>query len=230
RLPVGVEFALHAGPDGVRLLADPPSNPFAVTLNTQIQGGAPVPPPAIANPLPGFFSGRWEQHFNRPFLSLANEDGRYNSLRVVTNRRRFGRDGTEYAGFGYDRGVLHEGPPPDGSWERAPGGGAFEVRIPWGLLNVTDPSERRVLQDSTPGTGDFGTTIVPGIHIVAATVDGAGRWTAWPASGRAEDVALFTWPGWEVPRYTARRRPAFDAMREAFRTMRPVATGGGGAP
>ncbi|HET6231862.1 MAG TPA: tetratricopeptide repeat protein [Longimicrobiaceae bacterium] len=224
RLPVGIEFALHASGDEVRLMADPPSNPFAITLNTQIRGGTVTPPPAISNPLPGFFFGRWEQHFNRPFISLANDDGRYDSLRVVTNRRRFGRDGTEYAGFGYDRGILRQGEPPDGAWERLDREGVMEIRIPWGLIGFTDPSERRVLQDAPGATAanDFGTVTVPGIRILGAMVDGGGRWRSFPASGRAADVPVFTWPAWEQPRYVARRRPAFDSMRDAFTRMNPV--------
>lgn len=220
RLPVGLEFALHATADGVRLLVDPPSNPLAVELVNQIPG-QPVPPPTIEDPLPGYFHGRWQQRFNRPYVTRANEDGVYDSMRVVTNRRRFGRDGTEFPAIGYDRGILKPGGPPDGMWERL-ANGVFEVRIPWGLLNVTDPSERRVLQD--PATGptpdEFGTRTVDGIRIVAAARQGGG-WTQWPASGRAADVALFTWPTWEVPRSRERVRPVFDAMREVYRTLDP---------
>jgi len=221
RLPVGIEFALHATRGGeVRLLADPPSNPFAIDLVNQIPG-QPTPPPHIDNPLPGFFFGRYQSRYNRPFVTRANDDGVYDSLRVVTNRRRFGRDGTEFAAFGYDRGILRQGPPPDGSWEMLDRG-VFEVRIPWMLLNFTDPSERRVLQDA-PGAnpnGDFGTETVPGIRIVAAARSGS-RWTQWPASGGASAVPLFTWPTWEMPRSRERIRPVFGAMRDAFRTMDP---------
>ncbi|HEU0055463.1 MAG TPA: hypothetical protein VFQ39_19885, partial [Longimicrobium sp.] len=189
-LPVGLEFALRATGDEVRLMVDPPSNPLAVDRVEQI-AGAPTPPPHIDDPLPGFFHGRYQQRFNRPYLSRRNDDGVYDSLRVVTNRRRFGRDGTEFAGLGYDRGILWRGGPPDGMWERDEARGVMEIRIPWMLLNFTDPSERRVLQDPAAGPlpGDFGTETVPGIRIVAAARDG-NSWRDFPASGRAADVAL----------------------------------------
>jgi hypothetical protein len=225
RLPVGLEFALTAREDEVRLMVDPPSNPFAIDLINVIPG-QPGPPPEIDNNLPGFFWGRYQQRFKRPYVSQPNEDGVYDSLRVVTNRRRFGRDGTEYAGFGYDRGVLWRGGPPDGMWER--GDGVLEIRIPWMLLNFTDPSERRVLQDPEGQIpGEFGTTTVDGIRILAAARTGS-RWTQWPAGGRANDVAFFTWPTWEEPRYRERARPVYDAMRETFRTMNPTVLRGGG--
>jgi hypothetical protein len=129
--------------------------------------------------------------------------------------------------MGYDRGILRPGGPPDGLWETLERG-VFEARIPWGLLNVTDPSERRVLQD--PATGpvpdEFGTRTVPGIRIVAAARQGSA-WAQWPASGRTADVALFTWPTWEQPRSRERVRPVYDAMREVYRTMNPPVMRGG---
>ncbi|HEX5724678.1 MAG TPA: glycosyltransferase, partial [Longimicrobiaceae bacterium] len=217
RLPVGLEFVLRAAGDEVRVMVDPPSNPFALDRVEAIRG-TPRPPPEIADPLPGFFQGRWQQRFNRPYRTRANEDGVYDSLRVVTNRRRFARDGTEFAGFGYDRGILRRGAPPDGLWERLDAVGVLEVRIPWMLLNFTDPSQRRVLQDPAAGElpGEFGTETVPGIRIVAAAREG-GRWRRWPASGRADDVAQFTWATWEEPTWLARERPVYGALREVFR-------------
>lgn len=227
RLPVGLEFVLRATGDEARLMVDPPSNPFANDRIERIQG-QPAPPPNIDPALPGYFFGRWQQRFNRPYISQANEDGVYDSLRVVTNRRRFGRDGTEFPGMGYDRGILWPGAePPDGMWAWT-ADGVFEVRIPWMLLNFTDPSERRALQDPRGQLpGEFGTETVPGIRIVAAARDGQ-RWRQWPAGGRAGDVAQFTWPTWEQPRWRERERPVFGAMRDAFRTLNaPVLRGGG---
>ncbi|HET7234058.1 MAG TPA: tetratricopeptide repeat protein [Longimicrobium sp.] len=226
RLPVGLEFALHATRNEARLLADPASNPFAIDRVEQIPG-APVAPPQFQHPLPGYFFGRYQSRYNRPFITRANQDGVYDSLRVVTNRRRFGRDGTEFAGFGYDRGILRQGEPPDGEWQMLERG-VFEVRIPWMLLNFTDPSERRVLQDAAGARegSDFGTETVPGVRIVAAIRQGQ-RFTQWPATARAADVAQYTWQAWEQPKYREVVRPVFNAMREAFRTMNPPVMRGG---
>jgi hypothetical protein len=223
RLPVGIEFALHARDDEARLLADPPSNALRVVEAGRDLATRPLRIPRVAQTLPGTFSGRFQQLFGRPFATRRNEDGRYDSLRVVTNRRRFGRDSTEFAAIGYDRGVLRRGPPPDGSWERLEAEGVWEVRIPWMLLNFTDPSQRRLLQDPASGLppAEFGTVTLDGIRIVAATRGPNGRWRSWPESGRAEDVAVYTWPTWEEPRWRARRRPVFGAMREVFRTLDP---------
>lgn len=225
RLPVGLEFVLQVKDGEARLLADPRSNPWKVREVGQNLEGRPLVVPAIADPPPGFFYGRYQQQFNRPYVTLPRSDGVYEPLRVVTNRRRFGRDSTEYAALGYDRGILLPGTAPDGNWERLDGSGVIEVRIPWNLLNFTDPSQRRILQD--PSTGDLpdhlGTVTVDAIRIVAARRKSGGSWQTWPASASREDVASFTWPAWEEPRWRVRRRPLFDSLRRTFGSMQPPA-------
>ncbi|MFV1986949.1 MAG: hypothetical protein ACC682_06695, partial [Gemmatimonadota bacterium] len=247
-LPIGVEFVLDVTPDGARLLVDPPSNPFrlvpvreGLALTDPRAPAVPDAPSAdyvgVEDAAPrGTFTARAEQRFNPPYRSQPNADGRYDSLRVITNRPRFARDTTEYLAAGYDRGVLPRGPLPDGMWEIREDAGLVEVRIPWMLLNVTDPSERRVLQDLPDGVsresigaeasarwdaaaeGANGTVTVPDIGIVAAwEVDGEFVM----APGRGVRVARFTWDTWEEPRWQPRRRRVFDAMRRVFAEMDP---------
>lgn len=224
-LPVGVEFVLEIGADGARLLADPPSNPFRLQ---RVREGVPrdrLVFPAIDTAFtpPGFFRDRIEQRFKARYVTVPNHDGQYDSLHVVINRPRFGRDGSEYAGLGYNRSILPEGEPPDGLWTRLASGRVIEARIPWALLNVTDPSQLRVLQhDPEAPRGALGTSVVGSIGILAAATDSKGWWTFWPAPASAEGVARFTWSAWDIPRWRERRRPAYHVMRETFRTLEPT--------
>ncbi|MBM4184604.1 MAG: tetratricopeptide repeat protein [Gemmatimonadetes bacterium] len=230
RLPVGVEFVLQATGSEVRVVADPGSNPFRLV---EVGSGAADLEGLrldIADPPLGLFHARVEQRFNFPWYTTPNEDGRYDSLRVVVNRRRFARDSSEFLGIGYDRGWLHRGNAPDGFWERS--GAALEVRIPWMLIGVTDPSSRTVLQG--PGVanargaelgsdgvwrlragvaawpdsvfGELGTRQIESIGVVV----GVMRRGAWVQASRAsEAVARFGWPTWEVPAWTERLRPTY---------------------
>ncbi len=173
---------------------------------------------------PGFFRARAEQRFNRPYRTVENRDGVFDSLLVITNRRRFSRDSTETLGLGYDRGVLREGEPPDGQWTRSADGRAVEVRIPWMLLNFTDPSQRRILQgpegqEGAPGEwleGLLPTRRVEGIGLVLGMRGPEGAWRNWPEIGDPSAVASFRWPTWEEPSWSARRRPVFEVLRETF--------------
>ncbi len=222
RIPVGIEFVLDVSSSGVRLLADSMSNLFRLQSVRDTVTDEHFVTPTIEQAPPGFFTGRVEQRFRPRYVTEPNEDGRYDSLRVVVNRPRFGRDGREYAGMGYDRGILREGPPPDGVWERLERG-VVEIRIPWALLNVTDPSERRVLQhDPETARGALGTTVVRSIGIVAGGRDARGWWSFWPAPANVESVARYSWPTWETPQWRSRRRPAYEEMRRTFRSLEPT--------
>ncbi len=244
RLPVGVEFVLRDDGDAVRVLADPPSNPFRqVEVGRGATGleGRRLP---VDNPPAGLFHARVEQRFNLPYYTEPGEDGRYDTLRVVVNRRRFSRDSTEHLAVGYDRGLLPGGPAPDGFWQRAEEGRVLEVRIPWLLVNVTDPSSRSVL--SGPGEDNVGR---------AAGRAPGGRWQlepsgAWPDSvfgafetTEVEDVGLvvglrgagegsdalahgrFSWETWEEPAWESRLRPVYRVMARTFAELDPFGTG-----
>ena len=246
RLPVGVEFVLQATGSEVRVLGDPSVNPFRLVDVGQDGAGLEGRRIDMADAPLGLFHARVEQRFNFPWYSVPNEDGRYDSLRVVVNRRRFARDSTEYLAVGYDRGILPAGNAPDGFWERSDG--VLEVRIPWLLLNVTDPSSRSVLHGPggaiargaelgadgvwrlRPGVsawpdsvfGEIGTRRIDGIGIVASVRRPAGAVHA-PRDGAA--AARFEWPTWEEPEWTERTRPTFDAMRDLFARLDPYGTG-----
>lgn len=238
-LPVGAEFVLHANEDEVRLLADPAASLFRlapIQVAPEFENSLSVMPIGKDAEPPGLFSGRMIWDLNAPYVSLARADGKFDSLRVITNRRRVGRDTTEYATLGYDRGVLRQGPFPDGMWESLPDSGIVEIRIPWALLNVTDPSTRRVLQHAPdrPEQGWIGTLseddasqVIDGIRVVAAARMEDGAWRRWPSSGSPFDVAQVSWRTWDEPLWRERRRPVFDALREIFTGAREPALHGG---
>jgi Flp pilus assembly protein TadD len=204
-LPVGVEFVLQAHGRDVRLVADPAVNPFRFLPTTGLPGTQPLVP-AIDDPPAGFFTARLTQVANPPYVPGKRSDGVFDPLRVITNRPRFSRDRLEYAGMGYDRGRLPEGEPPDGAWTRDAASGAVELRIPWMLLNVTDPSGRSVLYGSDRDGPR--TVTVDGIGLVAAAPRSRAGWRA--------TAARFTWPTWEEPRWRERARPVLDSLRAAF--------------
>jgi len=211
RLPVGIEFVVAATPGEIRVLADPGADPYRVLFRPPVRlpflARAFLPGPA------GMFQGPFDQEYNIPLWPDRRTDGHFDSLRVVTNRRRFGRDSVEYAATGYDRGVLPQGALPDGLWERDSASGAIEIRVPWSLINVADPSARRVLARTKTDGDAFETAVVDAIRIVVSARDTAGRWHQWPAEG---DAASFSWPTWDEPRWRARVRPVFDTMRQVF--------------
>ena len=126
--------------------------------------------------------GRVVPH-DAPFAPVANDDGRYVPLLIETNRERVARDGTLYPALRLDWGRLAFGREParaaawpgaapsyaydpHAEWTVDASGRTVEVAIPWGLLNVGDPSSRSVLDDRA-GTRAIEVTRTSGIGFLA---------------------------------------------------------------
>ncbi len=144
----------------------------------------------------------------------ASGGGAWDSLFVATNRWRIARDGRTYAARGVNRGRLRYGRAAASSladWYVDRDAGLVEVRLAWGLLNVTDPSSRRVLRRITL-PDRFETTVSEGFRFAVAAVardDGAVR--AWLPAG-----ATFAWAMWEEPVWHERLKPVYAALRDVW--------------
>jgi hypothetical protein len=172
-------------------------------------------------------SGDDEGRFSRrPVITRNRDDGRFDSLFVITNRARFGRDGTFFPARGYDRGrLLHatEATSSLADWYLDEQAGLLELRLPWDLLNVTDPSSRTLLLD--PKTeGAFGTVPAGDFHFGVVLYQKASNpWIlgALPflqkGIWRAGDFVGWRWNGWTQPRSHARLKPVYDSLRTLWR-------------
>jgi len=147
----------------------------------------------------------------RPLASPALPEGRgFVPLRLETNRERFGRDGARYPARYVERGRLDYGSVED----LAVGGdhGVIELRLPWSLLNVADPSARRVLHDERGGGPPFGTVETEGFRFYLTT--GEDR---LPAAGTVP--APWRWDTWEQPAYVLELKRGAPLIREAMRAL-----------
>ena len=191
----GAEFLVSlSGPDTSTLTVVAPYEPYAA-----IESGP------VASPL------------------VANETARFVPLRFETNRERIGRDGTRYPAITIDRGSLRYGsldpkaPTFDTRTDVAVGlaHGTIELRLPWALLNVTDPSSRRVLHQESVHGPPLDTVATEGFRIYAFAVDPSrptrGPLARLPASG--PPAAPFTWSPWEAPRVHREPKAGFDKIR-----------------
>jgi tetratricopeptide (TPR) repeat protein len=140
--------------------------------------------------------------------------GAWDSLFVTTNRWRIARDGRTFPAKGVNRGRLRYGRADSSSladWYADRVAGLVEVRLAWGLLNVTDPSSRRVLRRIVP-PDRFVTAVTAGFRFaVAATARGDGAVRVWlPAN------ATYSWPTWEEPVWHERLKPVYAALRDLW--------------
>jgi hypothetical protein len=206
RSEIGVEFLAELrAPDDARLWITPDYNPY-VSASSIIDGDD---------------FGRF-YHF--PAASAPRDDGRFDSLFVVTNRARFGRDGTFFPAQGYDRGRLRYGTmatSTSADWYYDSSAGVVQLRLSWGLLNVTDPSTRTVLAQK-PGA-PFATVVTDGFRIgallrtdrdrrvvaAAPRITGDGRWNA-------AGFTTWQWTTWVEPTWHSRLKPAYDSLKAVW--------------
>lgn len=201
---VGFEFLIDLlSPDSARILVTPEYNRHD----------------SRTDPSTGDDFGRFSR---RPVITRNRNDGRFDSLLILTNRARFGRDGTFFPAQGYDRGRLAYGTEAASTladWYLDERAGLLELRIPWDLLNVTDPSTRTLLFDSrTKGT--FGTVTAEHFRVgvvVYRKMRPGGVMGAlpeltqggWPAAA----FVPWRWAGWTEPRYHSRLKPVYDSLK-----------------
>jgi hypothetical protein len=177
---------------------------------------------ARLDPASGDDFGRFSR---RPVITRNRGDGRFDSLPLITNRARFGRDGTFYRAQGYDRGRLRHGTEAGSTlsdWYFDREAGVLQLRLPWDLLNVTDPSTRTLLFD--PKTdGSFGTVKAQDFHVGAVLYQKGARRAVlgtmpemadgeWPA----ERFRPWRWRGWTEPRSHGRLKPVYDSLRAVW--------------
>ncbi len=205
--PVGLEFVVHlAGPASSQVLVDHPYNLYKPVV------------------IPGSKPSATQYVFNVPFRSVANSAGKWDSLVVVTNRRRIARNGTLFPAISYNRNRLFHARQSETSladWFADTTTGVIEMRIPWGMLHVLDPSSRTVLHGNTATKWVAG-AVTDGFRFVVESYDPSNPQSAGDILPRGQGparigaVPTWSWNTWEVPQWHAERKALFGEMRRAF--------------
>ncbi len=246
RSEIGFEFIVALeGPGRAELLVTPEYNPYlgprdladrpsgtAPGLGLSLLGGSARGPQSSAGSATDLAGGR---RMRFPVITLSSDDGYFDSLLTPAGDDR----GPARAGSGSsagappvawtDLGRLRYGSQQRSSlsdWYYDPYAGLIEIRLPWSLLNVTDPSSRSVLFREQEGLEySFQATDGFRIGVLAYRKGGAPRVLgALPALApggvwRAADFATWTWPKWEQPAFHSRPKPVYDAMRAVWGSM-----------
>ena len=175
------------------------------------------------------------EHFRRPVFSEKRVDGVFDTLFALTNRPRYMGDGTLKRGTGFNLGRLRYGTLAantinDWWWDAA--AGVLEVRLPWGLVNVSDPSTAKILFESDvqlalhptetgkqselaglPSDG-FRFAVVayrPGPDILG-TIPKLDAYGNWPLSA----FTTWKWKTWETPTFHAHLKPVYSALQKLW--------------
>ncbi len=89
--------------------------------------------------------------------------------------------------------------------------GNLEIRIPWQLFNVMDPSTKHVMGDFYKNSG-IKSQKVEGFYF---GVDLAKN----GISNKNIDMEFYSWEEWELPTYHERLKPSYYILRDAFKKL-----------
>jgi hypothetical protein len=147
----------------------------------------------------------------RPYRSVPSDGGKWNLVRWQNNSEHGSDDGVyNFPATVQDIGKLRvraATEPDSGQTAVVIDGATLTVRVPWTLLNVTDPSEVRVLDDN-PKTRERETVVSEGFRIAVSLGDDL------------VETPRLRWPAWNtVPRYKERRKLAYGIFAEGLRAI-----------
>ncbi len=146
---------------------------------------------------------RAELRFASPVTTLLSqaEGEMWETIRPVVNRERLGEDGTVFPELRTNQSMLPRG----NFYAGAPGYDSMamvysneeakriEVRLPWALLNFSDPSNRRAMDDSgefrePPLRDTLQTVVSPGISLCAVLFRYEKDNNTWPVDPESEGI------------------------------------------
>lgn len=100
-------------------------------------------------------------------------------------------------------------------------GSTIYIRIPWTWLNVTDPSQKIVINNSGKISGQAKTTSTNGtvVSVMIADKKTKDQLYLFPDSKQAPSYKTFKWASWETVNYTMREKESFAAVAKYFNSV-----------
>ncbi|MFC4989839.1 hypothetical protein [Saliphagus infecundisoli] len=215
----GVDFVVHlAGPGSSRVVVDSYYDVFYYLYAELLES---IPTVEYAGERDSGEFHPIELALNRE-LRIPSQDRTIGFESHETGRLRFGNGDPESPEYD-SLSDVHVAPAED----------TIEVRLPWLLINLRDPSRHETVADLWED-GIEGRT-ADGVSVAAATFApedpdaepelsaGDGEATVTDAIGDLSGSRLefgpestFEWEGWEEPSYHERRKESYEVIREAF--------------
>ncbi len=155
------------------------------------------------------------------YRSQKNDEGVFVEQLLLANRKRTDLLGDTFPEVRHNRGALIFGKSGEAETSNAniywKDNGFFELRLPWQILNVTDPSSRAVLHGNID-TGEPDYVHTDGFHLQFYVTDKNNR----PVNIYPNNQStFFRWNTWDTPGYKSRLKPVYYALAELFKDMKP---------
>jgi len=151
------------------------------------------------------------------YASKENNNGKFVRQILLSNRERESLTGEKVSRKVYDRSSLIHGNSSQAEYSNSnmfidEQSGIIEIRLPWHLLNVTDPSSGQVLND-VEGTPDIESIKSDAFNILVYYVNSTDNSAAFNSSGGDYKFSL---KGWDKPEYRMREKESYREFKELF--------------
>jgi hypothetical protein len=154
------------------------------------------------------------------FATVRLWDGTFERIEMLVNGAVTTKDGRKIAEKYFDASALRKGEFDEAGNLWRIEGKRIILRLPWTLINVTDPSSLKVLQDNR--TGYFNPErdslkVVPTDGFVPEAIVWDRKTGTVLGSLASSPVKPYLWSGWEtVPKYTERFKKSYYILQSAW--------------
>lgn len=150
------------------------------------------------------------------YASKENYEGRFVRQILLSNRERETLTGEKTERRVYDRSRLLTGNSSASEFSNSnmfadETSGIIEIRLPWHLVNVSDPSSAQVLNDAE-GTPEIESTETSEFNLYVYITDNTGRLIK---AGKEGDLK-YELKKWETPAYKFREKETYHMFKELF--------------
>lgn len=163
-------------------------------------------------------------------LKPKPNSGEFNEIHLALSKTFTRPDTGEVSPFtSYETGELHHGNsnPASPNYDSLADyyydekTGILEMRIPWLLLNIKDPSSKKAIGDLYTN-GTEATQTINDIGISLVLTDNRGKITqSFPARVKnkipVDEVYRYDWKAWEHPHYSERLKHSYRWVQETFK-------------
>ena len=158
------------------------------------------------------------------FASVAKSQGAFETMNPIINKQRVTKDGRIIDEIREEASLLRQG-----SWLGHPNHWYQEenviyLRIPWGRLNVTDPTTYQVLDDPRkffdyPLRDTLKTTVTEGFRVTTLLLNEADDVIDTLPDTFDVEPEPFKWESWSEPRYQKRLKESYYILQNYFENL-----------
>lgn len=163
----------------------------------------------------------------------TKDNGMFNPIRLALNKELAigeGKNKRTIPFDAYETGKLQEGnsDPNSSSFDSLAdfkvneSNGIAELRIPWALLNVKDPSQKEIMGDIWSKKGLESSEKIKGIQVGVVAVNKKSNDVedTFPTQKKGElllkDFYLYKWKDWEYPTFHERIKPSYFILQKTY--------------